>query len=173
MKKRFLLVFLFIFVIIFILIFVKNNYKKIQFGNNKNNKSVEKIEEYILNISSYKTTMEVTVTSNKNENKYLIKQEHNNDKNIQIIEEPETIKGVEIIENEGKVEVKNSNLNLSQIYNEYPYISENILWLNSYRLDGLKSLCLGNYIIYLAVVLRHVCQAVLLLMLKQQYFLNV
>ncbi|MBR2703973.1 MAG: hypothetical protein IKE91_00705 [Clostridia bacterium] len=132
MKKRFLLVFLFIFVIIFILIFVKNNYKKIQFGNNKNNKSVEKIEEYILNISSYKTTMEVTVTSNKNENKYLIKQEHNNDKNIQIIEEPETIKGVEIIENEGKVEVKNSNLNLSQIYNEYPYISENILWLNSF-----------------------------------------
>ena len=132
MKKRFLLVFLFIFIIIFVLIFTKNNYKIIQFGNNKNNKSVKKIEEYILNICSYKTTMEVTIKSNKNENKYLIKQDYSKEKSIQIIEEPETISGVEIIQEGNKIEVKNSKLNLSQIYNEYPCISENVLWLNSF-----------------------------------------
>lgn len=132
MKKRFFLIILFIFVGLFIMIFFKNHYKNIKFGNNKNNKSVKEIEAYILNINSYKTSMEVTIISNKNENKYLIKQEHNSEKNTQIIEEPETIRNVEITQSNGKVEIKNSQLNLTQIYDEYPYISENILWLDSF-----------------------------------------
>lgn len=132
MKKRFLLIILFVFVVLFMIIFLKNYYKNIKLGNNKNNKSVNVIEAYILNISSYKATIEVTVVSNKNENKYLIKQEHNSEKNIQVIEEPETIKNIEIIQSNGKIEIKNSRLNLTNIYDEYPCISENILWLNSF-----------------------------------------
>ena len=132
MKKRFLVIILLIFVGFFIIIFFKNNYKKIKSGNNKNNKSVNQIEEYILNMNSYKAIMEVTITSNKNENKYLIKQEHNSEKNIQKIEEPETIKNIEILQSGGKIEIKNSRLNLTNIYDEYPYITENILWLDSF-----------------------------------------
>lgn len=132
MKKRLLLIILFIFVGTFLLIFIKNNYKNIKYGNNKINKSVSKIEEYILNINSYKASIEVTITSNKNENKYLIKQEYKPEKSIQIVEEPETIKGIEIMQFDDKIEVKNTKLNLNQIYNEYPHISENILWLNSF-----------------------------------------
>ena len=132
MKKRFLVIILLIFVGFFIIIFLKNNYKKIKSGNNKNNKSVNQIEEYILNMNSYKAIIEVTITSNKNENKYLIKQEHNSEKNIQKIEEPETIKNIEILQSGGKIEIKNSRLNLTNIYDEYPYITENILWLDSF-----------------------------------------
>ena len=132
MKKRFLVIILLIFVGFFIIIFFKNNYKKIKSGNNKNNKSVNQIEEYILNMNSYKAIIEVTITSNKNENKYLIKQEHNSEKNIQKIEEPETIKNIEILQSGGKIEIKNSRLNLTNIYDEYPYITENILWLDSF-----------------------------------------
>ena len=72
MKKRIFTIFLIFFVGIIFIIFIKNNYKKIKFGNNESNKSVKDIEAYILNINSYKATVEVTVNSNKNSNKYLI-----------------------------------------------------------------------------------------------------
>ena len=31
-----------------------------------------------------------------------------------------------------KLEIENSNLNLSKIYNNYPYLSDNLLWLSSF-----------------------------------------
>ena len=47
--------------------------KKIKIGNN----IISQVEiDDILNISSYKATIEVEVKSNKNENKYVIKQEY-------------------------------------------------------------------------------------------------
>lgn len=138
MKKRVFVYLLLIFVLIFLIFFLKNNYKKIKYGNNDFNKSVKGIEEYILNIHSYKATIEVEVSSNKNNNKYLIDQEYGENISRQIVKEPENISGIEIISHEGKVEIKNTKLNLNEIYSEYPGISENVLWLNSF-IESYKS----------------------------------
>ena len=46
----------FIFFIVFFLIL---NNKKIKFGNNESNKSVEQVKQYIFNINSYTAEMEV------------------------------------------------------------------------------------------------------------------
>ncbi|MBQ3407733.1 MAG: hypothetical protein IJH12_00830 [Clostridia bacterium] len=140
MKKRIFTIFLIFFVGIIFIIFIKNNYKKIKFGNNESNKSVKDIEAYILNINSYKATVEVTVNSNKNSNKYLMSQESNIKENTsrQTIINPQNIEGVEIISKNGDIAINNSRLNLSEIYNEYPHISENILWLDSF-IDKYKN----------------------------------
>lgn len=137
MKKSLLWVILAFFVIIIFVFFIKNNYKKIIFGNNENNKSVKEIEAYILNINSYEATLDITVNSNKNSNKYLVKQSYNskNKTDIQTIIKPENIEGIEIISRDGNVEINNSKLNLNQIYSNYPYLSNNVLWLNAFLED--------------------------------------
>ena len=40
-----------------------------------------------------------------------------------------------MIYRDNKLEVKNSKLNISKIYSDYPYIDDNALWLNSFLKD--------------------------------------
>ena len=68
-KIKFIILFL-ITLIIFITIFIKNHYKFSENGNNINSKQSEEIVNDILNISSYKAEIEMTVTGNKNTSKY-------------------------------------------------------------------------------------------------------
>lgn len=139
LKKKLLFVILVFFVVIIFAIFIKINYKKIKIGNNESNKSVKEIEEYILNINSYTATLDITVRANKNENKYIIKQEYNkNNLEKQTVVKPENIEGTEIIYKDGNLELKNSNLNLSKMYSNYPYLSDNALWLNAF-IEGYKN----------------------------------
>ena len=58
-----------------------------------NNKSADEIEEYILNMNSYKAKAEITINSNKNTNKYLITEQYTNQDNTykKEILEPENI----------------------------------------------------------------------------------
>ena len=120
----------FIFFIVFFLIL---NNKKIKFGNNESNKSVEQVKQYIFIFNSYTAEMEVTVNSNKNVNKYMLKQCYNiNNISEQTVVKPENIEGVTISYKDGNLEIENSNLNLSKIYNNYPYLSDNLLWLSSF-----------------------------------------
>ena len=105
-------------------------YKTIQTGNNISKSSNDLIED-ILNISSYEAELEVTINSNKTTNKYLLHQyylEPNLSK--QIVKEPSNIEGLEIIYNGNKLEIKNTNLGLSKIYENYTYLNGNVLWLN-------------------------------------------
>ncbi len=133
MKKKVFITILTIVVIIIFIVFIKNNYKNFKFGNNESNKSVKEVEEYILNISSYTATLDITVNSNKNTNKYILKQEYSKDKLAkQTVLKPENIEGMEINYKDGNLELRNSNLNLNKIYNNYPYLSDNILWLDSF-----------------------------------------
>lgn len=122
--------------IILLIIFVINHYKNKNIGNNTINKTLEEVEEYILNIKSYQSTVEITVNSNKNTNKYILKQTHTeNDEqyeDVQEVIEPENIKGVRLVYKNKTLEIKNTNLNLSKIYTDYPYIEDNNLWLNSF-----------------------------------------
>lgn len=119
-------------IVIFISIFFKINYKKINTGNNILNKTLDEVQEYICNINSYEATMEVTINSNKNTNKYKIKQTHDENEDIQEILEPENVKGIKFIYKDNTLQIINTNLNLTKIYNNYHYIESNNLWLNDF-----------------------------------------
>lgn len=119
-------------IVIFISIFFKINYKKINTGNNILNKTLDEVQEYICNINSYEATMEVTINSNKNTNKYKIKQTHDENEDIQEILEPENVKGIKFIYKNNTLQIINTNLNLTKIYNNYHYIESNNLWLNDF-----------------------------------------
>lgn len=119
-------------IVILISIFLKINYKKINTGNNILNKTLDEVQEYICNINSYEATMEVTINSNKNTNKYKIKQTHDENEDIQEILEPENVKGIKFIYKNNTLQIINTNLNLTKIYNNYPYIESNNLWLNDF-----------------------------------------
>lgn len=119
-------------IVIFVSIFFKINYKKINTGNNILNKTLDEVQEYICNINSYEAIMEVTINSNKNTNKYKIKQTHDENEDIQEILEPENVKGIKFIYKDNTLQIINTNLNLTKIYNNYPYIESNNLWLNDF-----------------------------------------
>lgn len=133
-SKKFLFIILAIatLLVIISIIFSKKSYETINIGNNNLNKTLEEVEDYILNIKEYTATIEVTVNSNKNSNKYLIKQNHKEKNDEQEVLEPDTIKGVKLTYKDLSLIVENSNLNLEKIYNNYSYIESNILWLNSF-----------------------------------------
>ena len=134
MKNKKILIYLSIVVVlvivIFFIVFKNNTAKKLKIGNNSTS---QEISNYILNISSYETTIEVDVKSNKNENKYIIKQIYNGpEDNMQEVLEPSNIAGVKIIKSGNSLKLENSNLNLVSIFQNYKYISESSLDLSSF-----------------------------------------
>lgn len=130
-----------IIVVIIIAIFIKTNYKLFKFGNNMSNKSADEIEKYILDINSYELTANVTIEANKNTNIYVTREECIRDNNIfkQEILEPENVKGILFIYDGTSLKVENTNLNLSKIYENYPYIGENSITLMSFINDYIES----------------------------------
>lgn len=136
-----LIVALIISILIILIFFLKNANKKSNFGNNLNNKTLAEIEEYILNISSYEAEISVEVQSNKNQTKYLLKQSYvspNIEK--QVVKEPRNIEGLETIYDGNKLTINNSKLSLTTIYENYEYLTDNFLWLNSFIEDYQNSL---------------------------------
>ena len=119
-----------IMAIFFITFFFITKSKKIKIGNNSNS---QEIIENILNISLYEGIIEVEVNSNKNVNKYIIKQTYIAP-NIseQEILEPENIKGIKITKTESEIKVENTNLNMTKIYNNYSYMADNCMDLNTF-----------------------------------------
>ena len=129
--------------IIFILIFFIKNL--INFLNVGNNNDSQEIVNNILNISSYEATIEMEVQSNKNTNKYIIKQSYIDAKNnSQEILEPENIKGVKIEYKDNKLTFSNSRLNLVKIFDDYKYIAENVADLYSF-INDYKNNADSNY----------------------------
>lgn len=118
--------------------FTKNNYKTLEFGNTSI-KSVENIKEYILNLESYEAEMEVQIYSNKSENQYKMKQTYQAPNLArQEILEPQSVKGLIITYDGSNLKVENTKLNLSKIYENYPYVAENHLWLSDFIEDYKK-----------------------------------
>lgn len=114
----------------------KNDNKNLNFGNNFSNKTLEEIEEYILNISSYEAEIEVQIESNKNQTKYILQQKYSSP-NIekQIVKEPSNIQGLETTYDGNKLTIHNSKLNLTTVYENYPYLTDNFVWLHSFIED--------------------------------------
>ena len=134
MKKKYWLILLIIILIgIIFFIFYKNRVKDLKIGNNKNS---QEIVNYILNLSSYEAQVTVNVTSNKNTNKYILKQTYKAPNiSIQEVIEPSNINGVRIESNGTKLKIENSNLNLSSILENYSYLGDNCLDLHSFIED--------------------------------------
>ena len=131
-NKKIVILTIIIAILIFIIIFALYYYKKGKIGNTIINKSEEKIIESILNIKSYDANLEVTIQTNKNTTQYALKQELKEEKCIQEVVKPENIAGV-ITEYDGNsLKIRNNKLNLETTFQDYKYITENNLWLNSF-----------------------------------------
>lgn len=137
MKKKYWLILLIIILLIIGIIFIEKSLKKDKTGHNKNS---QEIVDYILNLNSYEAQITVTVTSNKNNNKYIIKQTYQKpDVSTQEIIEPSNIAGVRIENNGENLKIENTNLNLSKILENYKYITDNCLDLSSFIEDYSNS----------------------------------
>ena len=143
MKKKYYLILLFIIFIISVgFIFYKNSIKNLKIGNNKNS---QEIVDYILNLSSYEAEVTVNMTSNKNSNKYILKQKYQKDKeHIQEVIEPSNIAGVKIINDGKNLKIENSNLNLNEIIENYTNLENNNLDLSMF-IDEYKNSNESNY----------------------------
>ena len=124
----------FIIIIIFALLicnfFIKSNYKTKESGNNK---SIQEIEQYFLNVSSYRAKIKLTVCSNKNTNFYEFEQEvRGASYTRQLALSPNSLAGMEIIYENGIITLKNTKYNLSQVYENYQYVTTNSLFLTSF-----------------------------------------
>ena len=139
MGKWFKIIASIILIIVLLLIcnfFIKTNYKTQQNGNNK---SVKEIEKYFLNVSSYKARVKVSIKSNKNSNFYEFEQEVKGQSySRQYTLSPDSLAGMEIIYENGIITLKNTKYNLSQIYNNYPYVVTNSLFLTSF-IEGYRN----------------------------------
>ena len=136
MKKKYWIILLIIVIIITGIFFYKNKVKNFKIGNNKTS---QEIVDYILNISSYEANVTVNVTSNKNSNKYILKQTYQSPNiSTQEVIEPSNIAGIKI-ENEGtSTKIENSQLDLSTVLDNYSYLGNNCLDLYSFIEDYKK-----------------------------------
>lgn len=133
MKKKYWLILLIIVILIGGIIFYKNRVKDSKSGNNKTS---QEIVDYILNISSYEVQVTVDVISNKNSNKYILKQTYQSpNQSIQEVIEPSNIAGIKIENNGTNLKLENSQLNLNTIIENYNYLGNNGLDLNSFIED--------------------------------------
>ena len=133
---RKIIIVIIIIIICICIFFYINKSKKIKIGNNSTS---QEIIDNILNISSYETVIEVEVKSNKNTNRYTIKQKYIfPDISEQEIIEPENIQGIKITKKENELKVENSKLNISKIYNHYEYMTDNCMDLNTF-IDNYKA----------------------------------
>lgn len=134
--KIFIIIIIVIIIITSTIFFLKNQNnmaKTLKIGNNS---SSQEIVDYILNISSYEAQIEVEIKSNKNTNKYKLKQKYINDKNsIQEVIEPSNIQGVKIIKEENNLKIENTKLSITKIIENYQDITQNNLELNNFIKD--------------------------------------
>lgn len=131
MKNKKMIIFVFICSIIFCIFY----YIFSQTGNNIN-RSEEQIVEDILNeFNNYEANIEVTVKSNKNENKYEMTQKVDGDYSRQEIISPENIKNIAIELEKNKLKILNSKFNMEKVYEDYNYVLNNSLFLNTFKED--------------------------------------
>ena len=131
-NKKIFLVIIAIFVIAIIVIFLILHYKKQKSGNNNINKSEEDIINNILNMKSYNAKLDIKIETNKNKTKYIVEQKLEEGKAYQEIKEPQNIAGV-VTEYDGtNLKITNNKLNLESTFENYQYIVENRLWLDSF-----------------------------------------
>ena len=144
-KKKIIKISIFIILALMILIIFILVNKKNKIGNNINS---QEMESNILNTNYYELIADIEIKSNKNQNKYVIKQKYqknekeNNIETEQEVLEPSNIAGDKIIKQNNKLIIENTNLDLKSIYENYNYISDNnldlITFIEEYKNDNNK-----------------------------------
>lgn len=142
-KKVFIILIVIILIFaIFFGFFYKKTVKVFKTGNNK---SSQEIVDYILGISSYEVNITVEVNSNKNQNKYILKQQYMTPNTItQEVIEPKNIAGIKMINDGNSLTLKNSQLDLSTVFENYTYLGDNCLDLISF-IENYKNSDQSNY----------------------------
>lgn len=135
MKKKILIALICIFLIIFCIFY----YKKFLNGNNNFKKSDKEIIENILSANfNYKAEIEVTVYSNKNQNVYKIVEEENGKvSKLEVVSDGD-IKGLKLEYQGSKLVLKNTELNLEKIFENYSEFSSNYLFLKTFIKEYLE-----------------------------------
>lgn len=142
LKRIISIIFVIIVILIIIIFFSKNTAKVFKSGNNKTS---QEIVDYILNTSSYNVKVTVEVESNKNSNKYILKQKFTSpNKCEQEVLEPSNIAGVKIINDGEKLKIENTNLDLVKIFEDYSYLGNNALDLSTF-IEEYKTLEEANF----------------------------
>lgn len=133
LKNKKIIIILCIIVLILVIFSYKFLAKNSQMGNNKTS---QEIVDYILNINSYISEVTITINSNKNTNKYVLRQEYTNPNiSTQEVLEPENIKGMKIINDGINLSIENTKLDLNTIYENYEYLNNNSLDLMTFISD--------------------------------------
>lgn len=136
MKKRYIIILICIFFIFFLIFYYKNFLN----GNNIFKKSDEEIIENILKANlNYKTEAEVTIYSNKNENTYTINQEETEEHSFLEVTSKGDISGLVLEYQENRLILKNTELDLEKIFENYNELSSNYLFLRTFVQDYLVS----------------------------------
>lgn len=130
-KQKFLIIFVFICSIIFCIFYYIFSVS----GNNINISQEQIVEKALKEFNNYEANLEITVKSNKNENKYEVNQIVNNEYSKQEMMSPENLKNMIIELEKNKLKVLNSNLNMEKIYENYDYVLNNSLFLNTFAND--------------------------------------
>lgn len=137
LKNKKIIIILCIMILILVIFSYKFLAKNFQTGNNKTS---QEIVDYILNMNSYISESVITINSNKNTNKYVLKQEYTNlNISMQEVLEPENIKGMKIINDGTNLSIENTKLDLNTIYENYEYLNNNSLDLMTFIKDYKES----------------------------------
>ena len=129
-KKVFIFIIILILIATFLTIFFINRSKTQKIGKNS---SSQDIVNYILDISSYEAIIEVETKSNKNSNKYVLKQQYIKDNaSTQEVLEPSNIQGVRMVKKDKTLKLENTALNVVTILENYECITDNALDLSSF-----------------------------------------
>lgn len=135
-KLKLMLIIGLISIIIIMIVVIKNKNGTTKISKIGNNSSSQEIVDYILNIESYSSEVDVEIKSNKNSNKYKLKQNYIKDeKNIQEVVEPQNIQGVKIINEKNNLKIENTKLSLTKIIENYQDIANNQLDLSTFITD--------------------------------------
>lgn len=141
MVKKIKIIFIWICVFFLLFFFIYFTYKKIQTGKNINGKSKYDVVKQFMQIQSYEAIIHVTVQSKKSTNQYDLKQYYLKPNYAkQIVIEPFNIANLETIYNGNTLTIRNSNLGLTKIYANYPFINENKMWLSSFLTGDIEQM---------------------------------
>lgn len=127
MKKIYIVLF-----VIFISFFLIFNYKNLKLGNTIIKVDKEKVIENILN-GRFKYEAKIKVYSNKNENEYRLRiTEDGKNCLIEAVGE-NSISGLRIQKKNGDLTIKNTKLKLDKIYENYREVTDNSLFLSTFK----------------------------------------
>ncbi|MCI9063784.1 MAG: hypothetical protein HFJ17_04210 [Clostridia bacterium] len=141
-KKYFYLICLILLIFILFIFISRNTIRNSKIGNNMNS---QEIVDYILGINSYKATVTIQVNSNKNTNRYILKQEYNTENGcVQEVLEPSNIAGVKVTRKDENIIIENTNLSLTNIFTNYKGLDNSSLDLSTF-IQEYKSTNTSNF----------------------------